>query len=68
MPRDVVVAGMLRPTTVTAQKPNAVPTNPLYANHMIRVLLQTISELGKAHIQRDKFVGQVAAAFRDIDV
>ena len=25
-------------------------------------------ELGKAHIQRDKFVGQVAAAFRDIDV
>jgi amidase len=26
------------------------------------------AELGKAHIQRDKFVGEVAAAFRDIDV
>ena len=28
----------------------------------------TAAELGKAHMQRDRFAGQVADVFRDIDV
>src|SRR5436190_9994974 len=52
-----------------ATYPNRAPEYGPALDHVLEAAGKvTTAELGKAHIVRDRFAGQVAAAFQDIDV